>query len=166
MERQCQGYIEDTRAPRNFRDIFVRSPASGPRYAVRPMRLTPTPSHARFYTGQVNSIWEGTTNVLSLDVLRVLGQGDSFGAFATVRGSPASSGRSGGAAHSAPPFRCVVSADHDVQRLEQLLDGADPEVAGPLRESFKALQKYLGAAARAEYVRPIARCGWGAPWTH
>jgi len=37
--------------------------------------------------------------------------------------------------------------------LEQLLDGTDQEVAGHLRESFKALQKYLGAAARAEYVR-------------
>jgi alkylation response protein AidB-like acyl-CoA dehydrogenase len=45
------GYIEDTGLPRLLRDA------------------------------QVLPIWEGTTNVLSLDVLRVLGKGDAFAAF-------------------------------------------------------------------------------------
>jgi len=46
------GYIEDTGLPRLLRDA------------------------------QVLSIWEGTTNVLSLDVLRVLGRGDVFDFYA------------------------------------------------------------------------------------
>jgi len=60
--------------------------------------------------------------------------------------------RPSGAAHSSRPFVAWFLRG-DIQRLEQLLDGTDQEVAGHLRESFKALQKYLGAAARAEYVR-------------
>lgn len=45
------GYVEDTGLPRLLRDA------------------------------QVLAIWEGTTNVLSLDVLRVLSRGDALGAF-------------------------------------------------------------------------------------
>ena len=48
------GYVEDTGLPRLLRDA------------------------------QVLAIWEGTTNVLSLDVLRALGDGDALGAYSAA----------------------------------------------------------------------------------
>lgn len=61
-----QGYIEDTGLPGLLRDAQVRPIHKNQQYftAFAIFKLT---CH---FASQVLSIWEGTTNVLSLDVLR------------------------------------------------------------------------------------------------
>ncbi|MFA9429862.1 acyl-CoA dehydrogenase family protein [Egicoccus sp. AB-alg2] len=111
------GYIEDTHLPVLLRDA------------------------------QVLPIWEGTTNVLSLDVLRALGGGETLRAYVEeVR-------RAGAAATSAPLATvaklAVDAADHAAIWVAQALDAGPQAVQHGARRLSLTLGRALQAALLA-----------------
>jgi alkylation response protein AidB-like acyl-CoA dehydrogenase len=118
------GYIEDTDLPRLLRDA------------------------------QVLPIWEGTTNVLSLDVLRVLAKTDAFDAYATdverrLRAAPAP--------HLAPARAAVADALQALrEQVARIGDGPDARVEAEARGLAYALARCYAGAALVEMAHACA----------
>jgi len=115
------GYIEDTGLPRLLRDA------------------------------QVLSIWEGTTNVLSLDVLRALAGGDSLGALVADASRKLEGVRGGALAASADRVREAI--ERIARRAASLAGDESAQEAGARAFAFALARTYAGALLLAHAAR-------------